>query len=295
MNDIGYNFRDQFIRHYRAIGQIIAISAGLFLLLAVIHLFFFLVNQSLVFTAFYQTIPLSTRVSSWLNSPWSWVTWLFLFRYPDFIGTLFSLVWFYWIGGIFKDFTKSVVIWSVYLQGAFFGALFAILCYAIFPVFIGMEGYIFGASAGLNAIVAASATLVPDYGITLFLLGRVRLRWIGLAIVTFNIFMIASSGNPASALAQVGAALYGFLAIRALKQGSEWHQPIQWIVSLFQPKPHNNRTTKTSSSAKTNLSRKSTMPNQAEIDRILDKIASVGYENLTTDEKQTLFNASRRD
>lgn len=294
MSSFGYDFQEQFIRRYGAIGQIIAITAGFFLLIALLHLILFLVNQAAILYKIYETLPLATNFITWLKYPWSWITFLFLYRYPDFIGALLSLVWLFWIGGILKDFTKPVVIWATYLQGAIVGGVFAVLCYAVFPVFAGHEGVIYGASAGLSAIIAATATLVPDYTVVLFLLGPIRLRWIGLFVIVFNVFMVVTAGNPASALAQIGAAGYGFFAIRALSQGTEWHLPTQRIFSLFRTKPSQKiRSAQIFSNTKPNY--KPTKPNQVEIDRILDKIASVGYENLTADEKQTLFNASRGD
>lgn len=39
---------------------------------------------------------------------------------------------------------------------------------------------------------------------------------------------------------------------------------------------------------------KSPKTDQEEIDRILDKISQAGYESLTKEEKQKLFNASKK-
>ncbi|MBC6426000.1 MAG: rhomboid family intramembrane serine protease, partial [Ekhidna sp.] len=69
--------------------------------------------------------------------------------------------------------------------------------------------------------------------------------------------------------------------------------------SLFKPQPKikvthraGNRRPSQKAAGKKKSSGSSTL--QSEIDTILDKISEKGYESLTKDEKQKLFNASKK-
>ena len=69
-----------------------------------------------------------------------------------------------------------------------------------------------------------------------------------------------------------------------------------WVKKLFAPRPkirvsYKNTRTK---SAKSAPPPKKDKVSQEEIDIILDKISQGGYESLTKEEKQKLFDASRK-
>jgi hypothetical protein len=67
---------------------------------------------------------------------------------------------------------------------------------------------------------------------------------------------------------------------------------LEWCKSLFKPKPAVKVSYRKESTAK--KSSKAPAVSQAEIDTILDKISDGGYESLTKDEKEKLFNASKK-
>jgi hypothetical protein len=104
----------------------------------------------------------------------------------------------------------------------------------------------------------------------------------------------------------------GYLFIVQLRKGNDWGKPINqfldWWQSLFQPKKpkmkltyvrEKKQTVKTASQAKQNKPEQTiasgAVPSQEELDMILDKISAKGYDSLTKEEKQKLFNASRQD
>jgi hypothetical protein len=85
------------------------------------------------------------------------------------------------------------------------------------------------------------------------------------------------------------------LYIKQLQSGSDWGSwitsTIEWIKSLFEPKPAVKVTYRKQATPKKQS--KSSI-SQDEIDTILDKISDGGYESLTKDEKEKLFNASKK-
>ena len=72
------------------------------------------------------------------------------------------------------------------------------------------ESVAIGASASVLAIVVAIAVYVPDYSVNLFLLGRIKIKWVALAIFILTSVMDFSV-NSGGKLAHIGGALFGYL------------------------------------------------------------------------------------
>jgi hypothetical protein len=91
----------------------------------------------------------------------------------------------------------------------------------------------------------------------------------------------------------------GFVYLKQLQAGINWGSwitaTLDWIKDLFTSKPkvkvtYRSEEPKKAKSAKVTVSKTS----QDEIDAILDKISDRGYESLTKEEKEKLFNASKK-
>ena len=166
-----------------------------------------------------------------------------------------------------------------------------------------------GASAGVTAIVVGAATFQPDFEIQLLLLGRVKIKWIAVFVVASSVLRTLGD-NAGGEIAHVGGAILGYVFMRQLQSGNDWSKPLAksllWGKSFFvrQPKikvSYKNEerfgSAKTRKKPKASSSRKSAQSSadtsQAEIDAILDKISEKGYDALSKEEKQKLFNASK--
>jgi membrane associated rhomboid family serine protease len=231
---------------------------------------------------------ISTQLAmpAWLPSLpykfWTPLTYMFLHR--DFFHILFNMLWLYWMGRIFEEYLKAGQFTFTYLAGGFAGGLFYILAYNIFPVFSSQVGnsVILGASAGVSAIVIATAALLPNYSIMLLFFGAVRLKYLALAFVIIDFLSIAAS-NPGGSISHLGGAFLGFIYIKQLQKGNDWSK-------IFQKQ----RKLKVVSNKKTGPGANK-LPDQEIIDSILDKISKSGYESLSSKEKQQLFNASKKE
>lgn len=159
--------------------------------------------------------------------------------------------------------------------------------------------FMLGASASVLAIVAATAYREPNYPIRLFLFGIIRLKYLALIVIGMDLLFITSS-NAGGHIAHLGGALAGLRFAAGLSKGTDitsWiNKLLDAIASLFNSKP---RKPKMKVHYGTNRqkdydynARKKTQ--SEEIDRILDKLKKSGYESLTTDEKKSLFDASKR-
>lgn len=235
--------------------------------------------------------PVATWIADILSMPgypehllykfWTPIT--YMFTHTDFFHILFNMLWLYWMGRIFEDFLNQRQFTFVYLAGGLAGAIFFIAAYNTLPVFRDdvYGSLILGASASVSAIVIATATLVPEYTISLLFFGLVRLKYIALVYILLDIISIASS-NAGGSIAHLGGAFLGYIFIKRLNSGSDWSRILKKRSKLKVVK--NNR-----GGSFTNPSK---LPDQETIDRILDKISQSGYNSLTRQEKEQLFKAS---
>lgn len=261
----------------------IGINVILFLITAIIGVIVFLGRIPIDFDLWLREyVGLPASISKLPERFYTIFTYMFF--HDGILHILFNMLGLFWFGNIFMNFLKSRQFHFVYLAGGLFGGLFAIAILNIFPVYSGgLAGVtIVGASAAVMAIIFAAATLVPNYTIMLLFFGEVKIKWI--AIVYFILDFIAiGSVNAGGSLAHIGGALLGFTFIKSLQSGRDWSK-------LFERKPklkvvRNEKPVK-KPEFKGGVS-------QQEIDAILDKISTSGYDKLTAVEKEKLFKASK--
>lgn len=290
LDDIKFQFRTGNI-----LMQLIYVNGGIFLLMMVLRLVFFLTgNEGLFNQAVLQlTIPADPKLL--LMRPWTLLTHMFV--HANFLHVLFNMVWLYFGGSIFLNFLDSKKLLSTFVLGGLSGALFFVAAMNLFPVFSATAPYASaeGASAAVLAIVVAAATMVPNYVVQLVLIGPVRLKYIAIVLVILDLIFIPS-GNAGGHLGHLGGAFFGFVYASQLKRGNDltvdFLKPWFWLKKKF---PKGSRKIKVvhskhRSDAEFNAARNN---RQAEVDSILDKIKRSGYESLSKSEKDILFKASK--
>ncbi len=267
----------------------IGINVIVFLVITVLGVFekLFLRQASLdVFVFEYLAVPSS--LPKLLYRFWTPVTYMFI--HDGFFHILFNMLVLFWFGRIFEEYLKGKKLTFVYLAGGIAGAFFYILCYNLIPAYSAsvVVSAAVGASAAVMAIVAATATLLPNYTIFLLLLGPVRLVWIALFYFVLD-FINLTGTNAGGSLAHIGGAVFGFLFIKSLQNGSDWSKPFE---NVFKPKSKLKVVSRNQTQSKT---KDNIAPNQELIDQILDKISKSGYHNLSKREKEILFKASEKN
>jgi hypothetical protein len=185
-------------------------------------------------------------------------------------------------------------------MGAIGGALTYLIVYNSIPFYEARSAYfdgMVGASAAVFAITVATAAYFPDYKFYLLFLGPVKIKYIAIFFI-FTSFIGITGSNAGGNLAHLGGAFVGWYYARRLKTGNEigiWvFRTMEFFKSFFVTKPKirvSHRQTKTPGSSSS--SQKSSTIDQKEIDAILDKISVGGYDSLTKEEKEKLFNASK--
>lgn len=275
--------------------KLIYINSAIFLLIAILQIAAVLSNSPQLSSTLVEFLAVPASAPELITKPWTVITYMFL--HEGFFHLLFNMLWLYWFGRIFADYFDQKKLVSVYVLGGLAGALLYILAFNVFPVFSESinASIALGASASVMAIVVATAVYIPDYTVFLFLIGKVKLKYVALGI-----FLLTSvfdfSVNTGGKIAHIGGAALGFLYASRYKQGKDigiWiSRLLDNIATWFKPKKKMKVTHKKS---KTDYEYKQTTANhQKQVDKILEKISKGGYESLTKEEKEILFKESQK-
>ncbi|HLP50334.1 MAG TPA: rhomboid family intramembrane serine protease [Chitinophagales bacterium] len=286
-NDIKHQFR-----YGNMVMKLIFVNLGVFLFFGIFYLISFLIQNTVIYNLVLAKLETPASLNTLLYQPWSVFTYMFL--HTSFMHVLFNMLWLYWFGEIFVLHIGDKKVLPLYLLGGLSGALIYILAYNLIPVFRpGAESALMlGASASIFAIVFAAATLNPEYEIGLMFIGPVKIKYIALVSLLLDIINIPY-GNAGGYIAHIGGALSGFLYIRSLQGGFDLFGIFKPVGNLFKRKPKLKATYKNESyqkPAQKNIGK----TEQQRVDEILDKIARSGYDSLSKEEKDFLFNYSKK-
>lgn len=277
-----------------AIVRIILINVLVFIFVALLQLLGFLFQASWT-NDLLSWLSVPAVIGKLLFRPWSLLTYMFL--HTGIFHILFNMLWLYWIGQLFQQYLGNTKTYQAYFLGGIFGAIVYILAYNLFPVFQSQVSIAtaMGASAGVLSIVVATATLLPDYSISLLFIGAIRLKYIALFSVLMDLLSI-SQGNPGGHIAHLGGAAFGFIFIKLIYNKSSVSNYLdnffEWFSNGFKSNSKPQLKVKYKASSKPSNSEMG-KPSQEEIDAILDKINRGGYESLSKKEKEILFKASK--
>ena len=116
-----------------------------------------------------------------------------------------------------------------------------------------------------------------------------------MACIILDILSIPK-GNAGGHLAHLGGAFFGFLYVKQLNGGndiaSSFNKIMDYLSELIQNKP---KLRKVYGKMKSDQEfREKKIKRQAQVDKILEKIAKSGYEGLTKKEKDILFQESKK-
>ena len=168
-----------------------------------------------------------------------------------------------------------------------------------------------GASGAVYAILLAFGMIFPEQRIFIFPLPiPIKAKWFVMIYAAIELFSAISTSNDGVAhLAHLGGMLFGFFLIRYWKKhpysgfgdyGMSKGQ--QFFDRMRTNWEHRNSGQRQSGNQRTQQTRKESdwdynarrQTEQAEIDRILDKIRKSGYDSLSKAEKQKLFDSSKK-
>ena len=307
------------------VSRFIYFNVGVFVFVSLVNLFLMLFGVPANPWVKYLQLP------SWLPTfflqPWSLITYMFL--HVGLFHLLFNMLWLLWFGRLFLNFFSRSHFRGLYILGGIYGGLSFVLAYNLLPGFEASlpTASLLGASASVLAIVVATAVREPNLPVQFMFLGSVRLKYVALCMVAFDLLFI-SYDNAGGHIAHLGGAAAGWFFAAGLAKGVDrtkwindlidvlsgklkfdWRRVFGWnkLKSWF---THRNPNMKVRFGGQ--KGRKQTTGNQTygdrqkdyefnaqrtaqkkarqeELDQILDKLRKSGYGSLTNEEKRRLF------
>lgn len=278
--------------------KLIYINIAVFVVLKVILIIFLLFKIQDLFLISYLAIP--ADLSQLLSHAWTPITYMFL--HEEFFHILFNMFALYWFGKIFLMFFSEKQLVGLYLFGGLIAAAVYVAAFNLFPYYSSIlhQSLLLGASGSIMAIIVATAFQSPNMELQLMFFGGVKLKYIAIVYVLISFFGITSS-NGGGELAHLGGALAGYLFVVSLRQGTDltkgFNVVLDAIFDVFRPrklkiKQNKNRSKSTMTDAEFNQNKARKM---AEIDTILDKIKTSGYESLSAEDKKKLFEQGNKN
>lgn len=236
-----------------------------------------------------------------LHRPWTAIT--YMFTHQGVMHILWNMLMFWFSGQLFQGLLGERRLVGNYLLGGIAGFAMYFLGGLLPPdVNPGAGLPILGASAAVMSVFIGIAAYQPDMEVGLMFAGQVKLKWVALFMLAIDLIAIKQGDNTGGHLAHIGGALYGFLAARQLKQGSDWSlgfvNGLSRLGGVFRlPGSSGMRVAKRMDQRRRvlvdedyNAARKA---KQERVDAILDKISRSGYDSLSKEEREFLFKASK--
>jgi membrane associated rhomboid family serine protease len=281
------------------VARLIMINIGVFLVLRLLDLVFFLFGADGP-----QVLPWLMSSSDplrLLTTPWTVIT--YMFTHWALFHLFFNMLVLFYVGRIFEDLLGGKRVLGNYLLGGLSGFALYFISYNLLPAFerYAQGSTILGASAAVMGVFIGIAAYRPDLEIRLLFFGAVRLKWLALIYVFIDLVSIREGSNSGGHIAHLGGAFYGYLAARQLAKGRDWS--LNFVLALeaigraFRPRkgPRMKVAKKPPRNvhAREEAFHAAKADKQARVDAILDKISRSGYDSLSKEEKDFLFKASK--
>ena len=248
-----------------------------------------------------------------MRRPWSVFT--HMFAHLGILHLIFNMILLWWMGSIYQAEVGSRRLLSTYLTGGLAGFVVYVLAFN-FLIKPDVVSYAWGSSAAVVAIFTAAATLNPNREVKFIFFGSVQLKYIALAYVLLNYYSLSKGDvvNVGGEIAHLGGAFFGYMLITLNRKGinlAGWLEAVLdfimsrlpskgrsgtklkfWRNKNWKKKAGSSATSRVpKSDAEFNLEKRETAKR---LDVILEKISRHGYDHLTKEEKQFLFNQSNK-
>jgi len=246
----------------------------------------------------FEQFALPGIASETLFQPWSLLTYGFM--HSGIFHLLFNMLVLNIVGRSILNVLGSKPFLSLFLMGVLAGGIGFTIATFFAPIYFS-AAYMVGASAGVYALLFLLCFYMPDTEVRL-IVWNVKLIYIAYALLAFDVFAILGRSNAGGSVAHLMGAALGFLAAQKMQNGNDitsgFHGILDFFSNLFsgsytrqRKSPlktvYKNKTPQTYASNPTKSSQ------QAQIDAVLDKISTSGYESLTAAEKEVLFKAGK--
>jgi membrane associated rhomboid family serine protease len=239
-------------------------------------------------------VALSSEPTVFITKPWTLLTYAFF--HDGFGHIFFNMIVLNFSCSLFLTYFTQKQLFGLYILSSIFAGIAFVFGY----YFLNFSASIVGASAAIMAILVATTTYQPLMSIRLLIIGNVKLWHITLVILVIDLMQIRIE-NTGGHIAHLAGAIFGFLFIKLLENGTDLSKivssTVNFFVNLFEKYPstpfkkvHKNYKKPVVKPVSKIITKDKS---QQQIDEILDKISQSGYDCLTKEEKEFLFKAGK--
>ena len=240
----------------------------------VVQTVFFLSTKHYITSLLANNFGLNNQWQLFIKKPWTVFTFMLFHKSVNhFVG---NLIFLYFIGREFLNLFNSKQFLYVLIGGSLAGALVFLLATNFIPNYQG-EAILLGISAGILALLISITVYRPQYNVYFTENAKVAV-WI-ITAITLAYISLTSNKNSGGNFAHFGGVLFGVVFAYYLKG------------SLFQFTEKKHLKTVHRAVIKTNKT--FTKEEEAQINKILDKMNKSGYESLSKKEKLYLFKSGK--
>ena len=239
--------------------------------------YFMSVTKVEYFSFLNSILDLPGSIEAYKLAPWSAVTYMFV--HYGVLHLLFNMILLFWCGRALKRELSDGAVLALYIAGGLVGAA----AYVFVAPKFGTTTHLAGASAAVMAILSAYCVWGWREQVQILLLGTVKVLYVLLFIVGFELLQLFNPIGGGSAVVHLGGAIVGVLVGVAL--------------IFFKPSPKTDESefhweggyakTEESTGQEKRVS-------EDRINEILDKVSERGYDSLTPQEKSILFKSGQR-
>jgi membrane associated rhomboid family serine protease len=285
-----------FFRKGDTLTRLIIVNGAVFIGIQLVWLFAGLMNsnaeKSIGSDLF---LAASSSITVLASRPWSIVT--HLFTHVGFAHFFFNMIMLYAAGRMFQFFIGANRLLVVYLLGGWCGFFLYFLFYNIFPA-LDTNSMILGASASVMAVFIAVAVVEPEREVKFFGILDIKLKWLAVLFVLLDLLSLRKGDNMGGHIGHFGGAVFGYLYGKKLLQGKpigdSWANTFANWARWLNRKPKMKVTQKNPRMKSDEEFNEEKKRRQKRVDEILDKISRSGYEHLTKEEKDFLFQNSQK-
>lgn len=226
-----------------------------------------------------------------LTQPWRIVTYMFIHATSPF-HLIFNMLWLWWMGRMVEETLGPRTFSVIYFGAGIGGALLQVLLASFFG-----SNLVVGASGAVLGVMVAFAYLFPTAPIMLLFLPPIEARFFVAGWVALDVLFLGAGDNIAR-LVHLGGAGTGYLLTKMHYEGYDLSSLIRPIEQMFKGKGISKKKKKRKKNSDMySVTDVEIMEEEEvdELDEILEKISKKGYDGLTKEEKQKLFDLSKRN
>jgi membrane associated rhomboid family serine protease len=279
------------LSHGTMTNKLIIYNVFVFAIILLLNILNLSLNQ-ISLTEYFFT--LDTNLVGFIIKPWGIIT--SIFSHFEIWHLIFNMLFLYFSGQLFEQIFDKRRLWQTYIFGGISGGILEISAHYLFPSFQNADQVVVGASGSIMAIFTALAFHSPNIRVNLFGIFPVKIYLIAIFFLLNDLIGIDNPSDNVAHFAHLGGAIFGLISIQSIHSSNNILSVLGSFFDRIKKMITSGKSTKSGKAKfKTdeeyNLEKKR---RQEKTDAILDKISKSGYESLTKEEKDFLFNQSKK-